>query len=101
MLNWDDVLATKPDIVTRATDDELVVVLPEQGKFIVLNATGAHVLNLSDGTHTLREIAVAVAEAFGADQARVEGDVLHFATMLLERGVLRVVERRSDEVQTV
>jgi hypothetical protein len=101
MLNWDDVLSTKPDVVTRATDDELVVVLPEQGKFIVLNATGAHVLTLSDGTRTLCEIAVAVAETFGADQERVKGDVLRFATMLLERGVLFVAQHGVNQAQVV
>ena len=96
MLSWDDVLAMKPDVVTRATDDELVVVLPEQGKFVVLNATGARVLQLADGTRALREIAGAIAGEFGADKAVVEGDVLRFAGSLLERGALVVVPRKMD-----
>lgn len=90
MLNWDDVLAATPTLVTHESDGELVVVLPEQGKFVVLNATGARVLHLSDGTRTLREIADTLVAEFNADVARVEGDVVRFAQALVERGALRV-----------
>jgi coenzyme PQQ biosynthesis protein PqqD len=90
MLNWDDVLIAAPTLVTRESEGELVVVLPEQGKFVVLNATGARVLHLSDGTRTLREIADTLAVEFDADQAQVEADVLRFAQALVERGALLV-----------
>jgi len=93
MLNWADVVIKKPDVVTRASDDELVVVLPEQGKFIVLNATGARILELADGTHTLHEIATAIADEFAADQDRVETDVLQFAETLVDRQALSVQPR--------
>jgi coenzyme PQQ biosynthesis protein PqqD len=93
MLNWDDVLAAAPTLVTRESDGELVVVLPEQGKFVVLNATGARVLHLSDGTRTLREIADMLAAEFGADQAQVDGDVLRFAQALVERSALYVLDK--------
>ncbi len=92
MLNWDDVLAAAPSLVTRESEGELVVVLPEQGKFVVLNATGARVLHLSDGTRTLREIADTLSAEFAADQTQVEGDVLRFAQALVERGALRVLK---------
>lgn len=95
MLSWNDVLVRKSDVITRASDDELVVVLPEQGKFIVLNATGARVLALSDGACTLRQIAVAIANEFDADQAIVEGDVLRFAETLVEREVLTLLSREK------
>ncbi|MGC9396968.1 MAG: pyrroloquinoline quinone biosynthesis peptide chaperone PqqD [Anaerolineae bacterium] len=90
MLSWDDVLAAAPTLVTRESDGELVVVLPEKGKFVVLNATGARVLQLSDGTRTLREIADTLSAEFDADQTQVEADVLRFAQALVERGALLV-----------
>ena len=92
MLNWDDVLAAAPTLVTRESDGELVVVLPEKGKFVVLNATGARVLQLSDGTRTLRDIADTLAAEFDADQTQVEGDVLRFAEALVDRGALNVLD---------
>ena len=92
MLNWDDVLAAASTLVTRESDGELVVVLPEKGKFVVLNATGARVLHLSDGTRTLRDIADTLAAEFDADQTQVEGDVLRFAEALVDRGALNVLD---------
>jgi len=76
--------------VTRESDGELVVVLPEQGKFVVLNATGARVLHLSDGTRTLREIADTLAAEFAAAPSQVAGDVMRFAQSLVDRGALQV-----------
>ncbi len=90
MLSWDDVLARNPQIVTRKTDNELVVVIPDQGRYVVLNETGARVLLLSDGTRTLGAVADAIAEEFTADLSQVQRDVLHFAGALVERGILSV-----------
>ncbi len=92
MLNWDDVLAAAPSLVTRESEGELVVVLPEQGKFVVLNSTGARMLRLSDGTRILREIADTLAVEFAADQAQVEADVMRFAQSLVDRGALHVIK---------
>jgi len=91
MLSWDDVVAVKSDIVTRETDGELVVVMPEQGKFIVLNATGARILQLADGQCTLHTIATRIAEEFSIAIARVQEDVMTFAQSLFERKILFIV----------
>ncbi len=88
MLNWDDVFIAKSDVVTRESDGELVVVMPDQGKFVVLNATGSRVLQLADGQRTLRDIAQTIAAEFNADVSLVEQDVLQFAASLVERKVL-------------
>ncbi|HOT90419.1 MAG TPA: PqqD family protein [Anaerolineae bacterium] len=101
MPSWDDVLIRASGIVTRESGTELVVVLPEQGKFIVLNATGARVLHLANGVHTLREIAHTIAHEFAVDPARVENDVLRFAEALLERGALITVGRAQDRPRPV
>jgi len=82
------VLAVESTVVTRESGHELVVVLPEQGKFVVLNATGARMLHLTDGKRTLREIANVMAGEFDAAPAQVESDVLRLAQSLLERGAM-------------
>jgi coenzyme PQQ biosynthesis protein PqqD len=88
MPSLDDVLMTSERVVTREAEDELVVVLPEKGKFVVLNATGAEMVQLADGERTLGEIAVEIAERFDTDLDRVQTDVLKFAQDLTSRGVL-------------
>ena len=88
MLSLDDVLIASEQIVTREAEGELVVVLPEKGKYVVLNPTGAQIVQLADGERTLDEIAVEIAEQFDADLSRVQTDVLTFAQDLSARGVL-------------
>jgi hypothetical protein len=86
-----DVLQPAPGVVGRQTKDEMVVVLPEQARFLVLNETGAEIWQLADGTRTLGEIAEGLAEAWQIESAQAEGDVLRLAGRLMERGAL--VER--------
>jgi len=88
MLNLDDVLQPAPGAVSRKTENELVVVLPEKGKFLVLNDTGAQIWQLSDGGRTLRDIALAMVETWEIEPARAEADVVRLAGQLVERGAL-------------
>lgn len=64
----------------------MVVVLPEQGRYFVLNNTGAQVWRLADGRRTLAEIAQALVEGWGVEPGRAQTDVLHLAGQLAERG---------------
>lgn len=88
MLNLADVFRPVPGAVSRKSGDELVVILPEQGRFVVLNETGAQVWRLADGQRSLRDIAAALAEQWRIEPARAEADVLRLAGQLLERGAL-------------
>ena len=96
MLTLDDVLTLAPGLVSRESDGEHVVVLPEQGKFIVLNQTGAHVFQSIDGRLSLRAIAVELSERHKAPLAQVEDDVLAFAGELLKRGAARQLDSGAD-----
>lgn len=84
----DVVLVPNPKVVTREEDGELVVVMPQRGKFIVLNAPGARVMALVDGVRALDDIAAEIAETFDAPLEKVQADVLRFAAHLVTRGVL-------------
>jgi hypothetical protein len=68
------------------------VVLPEQGRFLVLNGTGAVVFRLVDGKCTLEEMAAALGERYGVPLDQARDDVLAFATRLLERGAVYLAE---------
>lgn len=96
MLTLDDVLTLAPGVVASESDGEQVVVLPEQGKFIVLNQTGADVFQSIDGHLSLRAIAAALSERHDAPLAQVESDVLAFAGELHKRGAALPLETGSD-----
>ena len=66
------------------------MVLPEQGKFVVLNGTGANVFQSVDGRRSLAEIAVALSERYDVPLEQTQIDVLAFAQKLLDRNALSV-----------
>jgi hypothetical protein len=93
MLSLGDVLQPAPGVVGRIAEDEMVVVLPEEARFLVLNETGARIWQLAKGERTLGAIALDLAETWQIDSAQAEGDVLRLAGELVERGAL--VRRES------
>jgi PqqD family protein of HPr-rel-A system len=64
-----------PDLEIRTAGDEVLVHDAKQGKVHVLNASAGKILQLCDGTRTVEEIAVAVANTFLTDTERVRPDV--------------------------
>jgi hypothetical protein len=90
MPNLNDVLSIAPGVVSRESDGELVVVLPEQGKFVVLNGTGADVFQALDGQRSLAEIAATLSARYDVPLEKTQGDVLTLAQKLLDRGAVRL-----------
>ena len=95
MLSLDDVLAPAEGVLSQQGGDELVVVLPGAGRFVVLNRTGAHVFRLLDGERTLEDVAAALSRSYDVPLEQARKDVLAFAGKLLERGA--VVKSSSEE----
>jgi hypothetical protein len=95
MLTLDDVLKLAPGVIARESDGEQVVVLPELGKFIVLNQTGAEVFQSIDGQASLRAIAARLSERHNVPLAQVESDVLAFAGELHKRGAAHPLDPGS------
>jgi hypothetical protein len=95
MLSLDDILAPVPGVLFRQSGEELVVVLPSEGRFFVLNRTGAQVFQMIDGRRTLGEIAEAMSQEYQISPERAGQDVLALAGKLLERGV--VIKKQREE----
>ena len=91
MLSGNEILVVNSTVAMQDTGDELVVVLPDQGKYVVLNATGAKVAQLVDGKKTLLEIAAEISVTFETDLDQVRKDVLTFSEDLVSRDILKVV----------
>jgi hypothetical protein len=90
MLNLTDVLGLTPGVVSRESEDELLVVLPEEGKYIVLNGTGADVFQLMDGQRSLEDVASVLGERYNVPLERTRADVLTLAQKMLDRGAVRL-----------
>lgn len=88
MLSLDEKLSPAPGILSHQSGDELVVVLPEQGRFVVLNKTGSQVFQMMDGNRSLGEIAVELSKHYGIPVEQAQRDVLALASRLLERAIV-------------
>ncbi len=91
MLTLDDRMMPAPGVIVRENNDELIVVIPHRGRFIVLNGTGASIFKLLDGNVTLGQVARHLAETYQVPLERTQQDVLNFALRLYERGALQPV----------
>jgi hypothetical protein len=90
MPNLDDVLSITPGVIARESEGELVVVLPDQGKFVVLNGTGAEMFQSMDGRRTLADIAAILSERYNVPLEQTQSDVLALAQKLLDRAAVSV-----------
>ena len=74
-----------PDIIGRFIDNEVVLVLPKQGKVKVLNEVGGAIWELVDGQRSIHQITDEICTQFEIDQSTAEADALKFFADLIER----------------
>ena len=84
-------LALDPHARFRRFEDEGVIIQQTTAEAIVINATGARLLELVDGARSLADCARALEGEFEAPGEVVARDVVTFANELLAAGVARVV----------
>jgi len=80
-------LASKAKLRLDAKTGKYILLYPEKG--LLLNATGAAILKLCTGEHTLENIIAALASEFQSEPAALEAEVLTFVQGLLDRGLLQ------------
>ena len=79
-----------PGVIAQNAQEELVLVLPQEGKVKVLNPVGAFVWKHIDGKRTLQSIADMLCREYEVSPSQAAQDVLDFAASLLERGLIAV-----------
>jgi coenzyme PQQ biosynthesis protein PqqD len=80
-------LAPKAKLRLDAKTGKYILLYPEKG--LLLNATGAAILKLCTGDHTLSQIITRLASEFQSEPAALEPEVLTFVQGLLDRGLLQ------------
>lgn len=76
----------------RVIDGEAVLILSEVSEINVLNEVGARIFELSDGTHSIRDIVQSVADEYEVAPQQAEQDVLEFVQKLVKQQVLVLAE---------
>ena len=80
-------LAAKTKLRLDPKTGQNILLYPEKG--LLLNATGAAILRLCTGEHTLSGIVATLATQFQTEPQRLEPEVLSFVQGLLDRGLLQ------------
>lgn len=86
----DNYPAPVPGVVSQVVNDEVVLVLPEQGEIKVLNEVGARIWQLADGSRTIREIAALIHADYAAQAEQIEHDTHAFIADLVRRNILTI-----------
>jgi peroxiredoxin len=76
------------DVASVELDGEMVLLNTATGRSHLLNPTAGLIWQCFDGTGTIDEIVVDLAEAFGADQETISADVIELARSLGDQGLL-------------
>ena len=77
-----------PAAASRVFGDEAVIISPTENVVRMLNPTASRIWGLSDGKHTLYEIAVELAAEFDVDFSQAIHSVDKFVNDMIQRGLL-------------
>jgi hypothetical protein len=88
MLTLDSKPKPNASVQGRQLENEAVLVLPDKGEVKVLNEVGARIWALTDGRHSVRQIAATVSTEYRVDQSVAEADTLEFVGQLAAKGLV-------------
>ena len=92
MLTLDSKPKPNASVQGRQLENEAVLVLPDKGEEKVLNEVDARNWALTDGRHSVRQIAATVSTEYRVDQSVAEADTLEFVAQLAAKGRAPVYE---------
>jgi methyltransferase-like protein len=94
MTDLKSVFSHSPDIVTRKTGSEYVLVpvannIADMNSVYTLNETGAFIWELMDGTRNVEEIINRFVEEYNIDSETATADIFEFAENLKEYLIIK------------
>ncbi len=79
----------RDDLAVVEIDGEAVIYDEDSGQLHHLNPTATVIFSLFDGTATIRDLSVEVAEAFGVPAPEVEGQIRTLQRQFRKQGLLQ------------
>jgi hypothetical protein len=75
--------------IIKREDGKSIVYIPKTGKVKILNITGTIILNLCNGKHSAKSMAVKIARQFeDAEEKEIQADIADYIDLLKEEGIL-------------
>jgi hypothetical protein len=75
-------------VISRAIEDETLLLKLDTGQVSLLNKVGGQVWELIDGSRNVGDIVQTLGQTYGVDQQEVQTDVEAFIAALLTRDML-------------
>lgn len=85
-----------PQTAGRVIDREAVLMLSDSSEVNVLNFVGSRIFELSDGTHTIAEIAETISSEYDVTVEEATEDVAAFIRQMEKRKVLILNEMKEN-----
>lgn len=82
-MKLDSIPVLHPQVAAQIVDDQAVIVLADAAQVTMLNAVGTRVWELSDGAHTVAQIAEHIAAEFDVPREQALCDVAEFLEALV------------------
>lgn len=96
MISSEGVYKAREDVICRTIENESVLILPEEGSFVVINAIGAFIWQRLDGHRTLAQIVDEIMDTYDVSREQARGDCVAFVTALMERGLVTTSQVRAS-----
>ena len=74
----------------RRFEDEGIIINQQTAEALVVSDVATRLLELSNGSLTLRDCAAALSEEFDAPAPAIESDVVRFAQELVDAGIVSI-----------
>ena len=88
-------LAAKARVQTDKLSGKLVLLYPEG--VLLLNETGAAIVELCDGQRTFQELVATLSERYGSSPDRLSADVAEYLDRLRKRGLLDLISEGDGQ----
>lgn len=76
------------DTAARRIGDAVFIIHPEKSEMHQLREVGARIWELTDGEHTVTEIADVISSEYDVERGVAESDALEFLSELLEKDLV-------------
>ncbi len=88
------VLRIRPGALVRRIQDEAVVLVLAENRFLAVSEVGARTLELIDGHSPLGEVLARLLEEYDVSPEQLEADVHAFLAQLIAANVVEAIEVR-------
>jgi hypothetical protein len=82
------VVSRPPEVVFERLDDEVLLLHPDTGNYVSLNATGSELWEMLEAPTSVEGLVGRLVTTRKVDAERAQADVRSFLTTLLERGLI-------------